>query len=150
MALDELKRHHERTNNNIDTIRETGRTIIGAASIGLPLLSAARLLQSGKGILPDDLRPPFILLAAVGYIILMVLCLKIISPIPLYGPLNTSQDEVDTFYSGKEEKNVLPMLVQQYLKIATLNQFETITLVRKVRWAIALLIVDTVLLLFLL
>lgn len=150
MALDELKRHHERTNNNIDTIRETGRTIIGTASIGLPLLSAARLIIPGKGFLPDIIRPPVIIVAALGYIALMVLCLKIVSPLLTYGPLNTSQDEVDTFYTGREEKDILPMLVQQYLKIATFNQLATIKLVRKVRWAIVLLIIDTVLLLILL
>jgi hypothetical protein len=90
-ALDELKNHHERTMNGVDTIRETARTIMGAASIGLPLVSAARLLAPNQGFVPADLRAPVMAIVALGYLVLMGLCLYVVGPTAVYGPLRTTR-----------------------------------------------------------
>jgi hypothetical protein len=124
IAIDEMKQNLTAQFAGIDSIKSSARTIFGAASLVISIISA---FEIGK------MRQSWYLLALlILYILLVIMCIYILSPVKMDLPVKSDWSEIYEFLMGDKiqvqrtwvysyintiRKNKIVLSIRSYLTI---------------------------------
>lgn len=138
-----FKRNHE----DIRSTKDFAKVVLGVASVSIPLISAARSLAPGSGLLPEDWHNSVLLLVILGYTATIAICLWVLSPVKTIAPLSPKKEQFEAYYYGKSEAEILKEQIERYTHTIQNNTNVLISLVHRVRFAGLLLGLTTALIL---
>jgi hypothetical protein len=117
--LEEMKAQLERTYTGMDTNKATANALLQGASMivaFIGLLTGNNQLQKLHILnIPSEA-------VLVMYAVLVVLCVAVIRPIKMYGPVKPNWITLDDAFTGKSEKDILEKQLSGYLNVIGKNE----------------------------
>lgn len=136
-------------NSGIDSMKSTARTLLGASSVIVSLLAALNLINIQPKTEYAWLYHLIIFFAAGLYAIQMVLCISVLSPIKLSGPIEEDWDLLYQTFASKSEIGIKREQLDVYLKAIEENKPVVIKIRNRIKYASWLLPVVVIILLLL-
>ena len=149
-GLEEIKCEYDRVLEGLDGIRDTARAILSAASIIITVIGAARIVLSSTSILSEPIQIGILVLICIYFFILVVLCIGLVSPSDIRGPLKADENEIIARYMNQPEDEILKIRIVSYVLAMNENKKVINNAKNKLDWAGAFMIVNVLLLLFVL
>ena len=118
--LNETERKIVRQNESVDSIKNHAKTLFGGLSIFLPIFSSVQLFSGKENEIPC-IYLISIALMGVGYVWLLILMLKILSPDKYYGPIIMEKERLSEAFMNKQEREVILMKFSANLNAIRLN-----------------------------
>jgi len=103
--LQETQRAYEEQFKSVDAIKQTIRTIFGASSLIVSLTSGLQLVSNTIEANWVGLYQAGIILGAVLYVLLIVLCIAGMWPTSLDGPIQLEWNVLTTTFAGMNEED---------------------------------------------
>jgi hypothetical protein len=149
IPLSEMRRSFQAQSDGIDSIKGTIKTVFGSASLIVSLIGALQLFTTT--VAPQWLPWYQIALVviAVLYLALIIVCVAGMWPAYLYPPLNPKWDELTTTFQNMNEQEMTTMYLSAVLKAIQLNKPIVRRFVRLEITALILLPILVLLILFL-
>ena len=148
IGIEEMQRNLEAQFEGIDAIKAFARTIFGAASLIVSLISTLGLIETN---ISDNIKPFYygiLLTTGILYVFLIILCLWVLSPIRLDLPIKADWKVMYDYLMG-DEITVLRTHLYAYITTIQDNVKYIEPRERWVKWSGALLGLIVILLLIL-
>lgn len=121
-ALDEVEKAYTNQLSSMDAIKSTTRSILSSASLIVSLISTLQLFTS-------KVAPEWLIwyragvgLIAFLYIILILLCIIVLVPTNMFGPVSLNWKVLVETFDKKKEKDVIDMRVSALINAIDLNR----------------------------
>lgn len=122
VSIEEMQRSLKSQFEGIDAIKSTARTVFGASSLIVSLLAALQLAI--PRIIPNLLAAYQIgvVLALILYAFQVTICIYVLLPISVSGPVQADWDVLYNAFSGDSKVEVMRMRLSAYLNAIELNE----------------------------
>ena len=104
-VFEELSGIFKRNHEDIRSTKDFAKVVLGVASVSIPLISVAKSLAPGSGLLPGNWHNTVLLLVILGYAATIVLCLWVLSPVKTIAPLSPKKEQFEPI-NGKNEAEI--------------------------------------------
>jgi hypothetical protein len=121
VSTEEMQAVLKRQYDGMDAIKATARSFFSAASLIIALLGALQIFSARVDPVYQALYPYGIVAALVLYIALVVSCSLALLPVTMKGPIAASWDVLSESLIGKEDRDILEMLLSGLLNAIQLN-----------------------------
>ena len=139
IAIEEMKKNLTAQFEGLDAIKISARTIFGAGSLIISIISAFELGKMKQSW--------YLLLFLIFYILLVILCIYILSPVKMDLPVKSDWDEIYESFMGEK----IPVLrTWLYSYINTIQKNKTILTIRAYLTILASIILATIVVLIIL
>lgn len=121
--LEDMQSHIEKQSIGIAAVKDTARSIFGAASLIVALIGALQVFDAP---VPDGAFGVVyrigVVLIMILYPLLIVLCLKTLAPVIFYGPIKPELEILRETYTGKDEREILKQRLVNCLNVIPKNE----------------------------
>jgi hypothetical protein len=122
VAIEEMQAAFERQLSSVDAIKATARTMFGAASLIVSLFGALQLTNVQLVANLVGLYNITLIITGILYLGLVTLCILVLSPIDLKGPIKEDWGELYKHFTGKSEVEILRSRLIAYIGAIEDNQ----------------------------
>lgn len=143
MAVEEMRFVLEQQYDGIGIIKSTAQNLLSVSSVIVGLYSALQLLGNQIPARNSSLYIAALIASAVLYVFQTALCIYVLRPIGVHGPIRADWDVVmDNLAQLQDEKQVRIQLLSNYINAIDKNRPITSQLARTVNLAAALLVLN--------
>jgi len=121
IPLAEMQRAYESQSAGIDSIKATIKTVFGSASLIVSLIGALQLFTTSADPLWLPVYQGTLVVIAVLYIALIIVCVAGMWPVYVYHPLNAKWDQLTTLFQEMTDLEMTRMHLSSVLQAIEKN-----------------------------
>jgi len=132
-AFEEMQAAWKRQYETLDILKETAKTMLGYTSVFLGLIGVLQI--SGFFALPSITYKALGAVCAAAYIVLVCLCLGVMSPAGMFGPILAEWNTLALYMFNKENNELLNRRIYDYVEAIEMNNQVLKKKALQVKWA---------------